>query len=165
MRGRGSVVVDDVEVAAQIAGVLDGRQLACAESCTAGLLMQRFASTDGASRWFRGGVVAYQPATKFGPLEVTPGPVVSKRAAREMAAGVAKLLDAQVAVATTGAAGPEPLEGAPPGTVARTKPMGVCPPADKAGPLYCSTAWPGDEPLSNVKCAPLTPVTVSKVGS
>ena len=117
VRGRGSVVVDDVEVAAQIAGVLDGRQLACAESCTAGLLMQRLASTDGASRWFRGGVVAYQPATKFGPLEVTPGPVVSKRAAREMAAGVAKLLDAQVAVATTGAAGPEPLEGAPPGTV------------------------------------------------
>jgi nicotinamide-nucleotide amidase len=61
--------------------------------------------------------VAYQRDVKFELLGVTPGPVVSTRAGAEMAIGVAALLHADVTVAVTGAAGPDPHDGAPPGTV------------------------------------------------
>ncbi|MCU1401209.1 MAG: hypothetical protein JWN62_4318 [Acidimicrobiales bacterium] len=44
-------------------------------------------------------------------------PVLSNAAAAQMATGVATLLDADVAVATTGVAGDEEIEGTPPGTV------------------------------------------------
>jgi nicotinamide-nucleotide amidase len=67
--------------------------------------------------WFRGGIVAYQRQVKQGVLGVAPGPVVTEGVAKEMAEGAARLLDADVVVATTGAAGPDPLDGAPPGTV------------------------------------------------
>jgi nicotinamide-nucleotide amidase len=97
--------------------VLDGRQVATAESCTGGLVAQALAASEGSSDWFRGGVVTYQRDAKFGVLDVTPGPVVTERAAREMAEGVARLFDADVAVSVTGAAGPAPHDGAEPGTV------------------------------------------------
>jgi nicotinamide-nucleotide amidase len=109
--------MDDLGLARVIQERLGHRQLACAESCTAGRVAQVLAGTEGAGQWFRGALVAYQSAVKFEALGVTPGPVVSERAAGEMAAGVARLLDADVAVATTGAAGPEPCDGARPGTV------------------------------------------------
>jgi len=96
---------------------LDGRSLACAESLTGGMLSQRIARTEGSSDWFRGGLVAYQRETKFELLDVTPGPVVTEQAAREMATGAAKLFTADATVAVTGAAGPAPHDGAPPGTV------------------------------------------------
>jgi nicotinamide-nucleotide amidase len=101
----------------RIGRLLEGRTMACAESCTAGLVAQTLAATDGSMEWFRGGVVAYQRGVKFALLGVTPGPVVTRRTAREMAIGVRDLLDVDVAVAVTGAAGPEPLDGAEPGTV------------------------------------------------
>jgi nicotinamide-nucleotide amidase len=96
---------------------LDGRSLASAESCTGGLVAQRIARAEGSSDWFRGGLVAYQRETKFDLLGVTPGPVVTEPTAREMARGVAKLLNADAAVSVTGAAGPAPHDGASPGTV------------------------------------------------
>ena len=110
-----SVVVPDDAI--ELAELLGSRQLATAESCTGGLLAQRLARAKGSSDWYKGGVVAYQRETKFAVLEVTPGPVVTERAATEMAWGVAKLLDAEVALAITGAAGPAPQDGAAPGTV------------------------------------------------
>jgi nicotinamide-nucleotide amidase len=42
---------------------------------------------------------------------------VNERAATEMAVGATKLLTVEACVAVTGAAGPDPLDGAPPGTV------------------------------------------------
>jgi nicotinamide-nucleotide amidase len=93
------------------------RVVTTAESCTGGLVAIALASASGSSDWFRGGLVAYQSETKFRLLGVSPGPVVSERAAAEMAVGAAKLLEADVTVAVTGAAGPEPLDGAPPGTI------------------------------------------------
>jgi nicotinamide-nucleotide amidase len=102
---------------ARIVAALDGRAVTCAESCTGGLLAQGFAKTEGSADWFPGGIVTYQPRAKFALLGVTPGPVVTHRAAQQMARGVAHLFDAQVAVSITGAAGPEPLDGALPGTI------------------------------------------------
>ena len=106
-----------VDEADGLGRALDGRSLACAESCTGGLVAQRIARTEGSSDWFRGGLVAYQRETKFDLLGVTPGPVVTEPTAREMARGVAKLLKADAAVSVTGAAGPDPHDGASPGTV------------------------------------------------
>jgi nicotinamide-nucleotide amidase len=93
------------------------RTVGVAESCTAGLVAQALASAEGSMNWFRGGIVAYQRQVKHKVLGVGPGPVVTEQVAKEMAEGAARLLDADVAVATTGAAGPDPLDGAPPGTV------------------------------------------------
>jgi nicotinamide-nucleotide amidase len=107
---------DDEDVEA-LARALDGRSLASAESLTGGMLSQRIARTEGSSDWYRGGLVAYQREIKFELLEVTPGPVVTERAAREMASGAAKLFQADATVSVTGAAGPAPHDGAPPGTV------------------------------------------------
>jgi nicotinamide-nucleotide amidase len=73
---------------------------------------------EGASDWFRGGVVAYQVDTKVALLGVDDDiPVVSRPMAEQMARGAAGAMHADVAVATTGAAGPTGHDGAPPGTV------------------------------------------------
>ena len=96
---------------------LRGRTLACAESFTAGLLCQTMASVEESSDWFRGGVVSYQSEVKHAVLGVGPGPVVAESAAEEMAVGVARLLGADVAIATTGVAGPPEQDGRPPGEV------------------------------------------------
>jgi nicotinamide-nucleotide amidase len=105
------------ELASRVAELLDGRTLACAESCTAGLVAQSFAAVEGSLDWFRGGVVAYQRVVKHELLGVTSERIVTPVAAREMAQGVARLFGTEVAVSTTGAAGPDPLDGAEAGTV------------------------------------------------
>jgi nicotinamide-nucleotide amidase len=94
-----------------------GASLAVAESLTGGLLANRFAAAPGASEWFRGGVVSYQKTVKFTVLGVPEGPVVTEDAALAMARGVRTLMNAGVAVAVTGAGGPDPQDGQPPGTV------------------------------------------------
>jgi nicotinamide-nucleotide amidase len=104
-------------VAAAIAEHLRGRTVACAESCTAGRISEIFASVEGATDWFRGGVVAYQVQIKRSLLDVESPSVLCEQAAAEMAVGVARLLDADVTIATTGVAGDEPEEGVEPGTV------------------------------------------------
>lgn len=49
-------------------------------------------------------------------LDVEPGPVITARAAVQMARGAADLLRADVAVGVTGAGGPGDAEGRPAGT-------------------------------------------------
>jgi len=61
--------------------------------------------------------VSYQSSVKFSLLEVPVGPVVSLDSAAAMAAGVKRLLNADVGLATTGVAGPDPQDGVDPGTV------------------------------------------------
>jgi nicotinamide-nucleotide amidase len=92
-------------------------RVAAAESVTAGLVANVFAQAPSASDWYLGGVVAYASEVKQRLLGVAPGPVVNAATAEQMARGVADLLGAQVAVATTGVGGPDPEEGQPPGTV------------------------------------------------
>ncbi len=93
------------------------RTVAVAESLTGGLLTSKLAAASEASSWLRGGLVAYSSEVKFRLLGVRPGPVVSEVAAATMADSVAKLLEADTALAVTGVAGPGEQDGQQPGTV------------------------------------------------
>ena len=94
-----------------------GMTIAVAESLTGGLVASRLVSLAGASQWFRGGVVAYDPAVKQKLLGVGDGPVVSEETAAAMARGVAQAMGTTVGLGFTGVAGPEASEGQAPGTV------------------------------------------------
>lgn len=94
-----------------------GLTLAVAESITGGYLAGRICAVDGASKVFRGGVVAYSSDVKFDLLDVPEGPVVTEAAARAMADGVRRRFGADLGLATTGVAGPTTAEGRPVGTV------------------------------------------------
>ena len=111
--------MSDDDVRQRLAGLVQQRgwRVACAESVTAGLVANSLAQAPEASDWFLGGVVAWATEVKQRLLGVEPGPVVNAETAEQMARGVAELLGAQVAVATTGVGGPEPEEGEPAGTV------------------------------------------------
>lgn len=94
-----------------------GLTLGVAESLTGGMIGSRICDVAGASDVFRGSVVAYASDVKFSVLDVPEGPVVSGEAAAAMAEGARRVLGADVAVAVTGVAGPDPQEGLAPGTV------------------------------------------------
>ncbi len=94
-----------------------GLTLGVAESLTGGLLASRIVAVPGASEWFAGGIVAYATEVKKGLLGVPEGPVVSLDAARAMAEGALTSLGSDVALSTTGVAGPASQEGHAPGTV------------------------------------------------
>jgi nicotinamide-nucleotide amidase len=115
-----------------------GLTLAVAESLTGGLVASRLVNVAGASDWFRGGVVSYAPEVKFTVLGVPEGPVVSSGAAAAMATGVRDLLGADVGLGVTGVAGPDGLEGEPPGTVYMAAVVG------DAEPVTTRVALPGD---------------------
>ena len=113
---------DDAELPdriSQLADLLMARSLtlAVAESLTGGMLTSHFAAGPNAAKWLRGGLVAYHSNVKREVLGISDGPVVSKRAALEMARGAARLLGADVALAVTGVGGPESQDGELPGTV------------------------------------------------
>jgi nicotinamide-nucleotide amidase len=88
-----------------------GLRLATAESCTGGLVAARLTEIPGSSASFVGSVVAYSDAVKRSELDV-PGELlaahgaVSPEVAAAMAEGARRRLDADVAVAVTGVAGP-----------------------------------------------------------
>ncbi|ASR03414.1 CinA family protein [Gordonia rubripertincta] len=113
-----SDVTDFSETCARLADAIveQGVHVAVAESLTGGNLASELSKAPQAGDWFRGGVIAYHEDVKFGLLEVPEGPVVSETAARAMVATTARLFDAEIVVAVTGEAGPEPDEAAP-GTV------------------------------------------------
>lgn len=99
-----------------------GLTAAVAESLTGGGLTSRFVHVPDSSRYFVGGIVAYSSEAKAELLgvskETLDGPgMVSEECAVEMARGVRGVFGADVGMATTGVAGPEPLEGHPPGEV------------------------------------------------
>ena len=94
-----------------------GLSIGIAESLTGGLMGARITSVPGASDVFRGSIVSYASDVKFSLLGVPEGPVVTAEAAKAMAEGARKTLGADVALATTGVAGPIEQEGQPVGTV------------------------------------------------
>lgn len=94
-----------------------GMTVAVAESLTSGAIASALGASPQAGDWFAGGVVAYSEHVKFDVLGVTPGPVITAECAEQMAAGVGKLLSADVVAAVTGAGGPGEQEGKPAGTV------------------------------------------------
>ena len=111
--------VDDETMESAVLDALRDRgwTLALAESLTGGLIGARLTAVPGASDVFRGGLVSYASDVKFDLLDVPMGPVVSEEAVVAMARGAARLLGADCAIAVTGVAGPDPLDGEDPGTV------------------------------------------------
>jgi nicotinamide-nucleotide amidase len=116
---------DAAEIVADLAA--RGLTLAVAESLTGGLLAATIVRVPGASSVFRGGVVSYSTALKASILGVdaellsTHGPV-HPEVARQMALGVRRVcavdgVECDIAIATTGVAGPGPQDGHPAGEV------------------------------------------------
>ena len=111
--------VDDesMEVAVAARLIARGLSFGVAESLTGGLIASRLVNVPGASKWFRGGVVAYDSQVKFDVLGVPAGPVVTEAAAAAMAEGAARVTGADVGLGITGVAGPDDQEGVAPGTL------------------------------------------------
>jgi nicotinamide-nucleotide amidase len=91
--------------------------LGLAESVTGGLVGARLTGVPGASDVLRGAVVSYATDIKQTLLDVSPGPVVSRSAAREMAAGARARLGSDIGLSLTGVAGPAEQDGQPVGTL------------------------------------------------
>jgi nicotinamide-nucleotide amidase len=108
---------DAAATARAVAARLQGRTMAAAESFTAGLLAQTLASVPSSSDWFDGSLVAYRTEQKRRLLGVAVGSPFTEGCARQMAVGAASLFGADVALATTGVAGPDDQDGVAAGTV------------------------------------------------
>ena len=85
--------------------------VATAESLTGGSVSARITRISGSSAYFLGGIVAYSNEAKASLLGVSEATLttrgaVSAECAREMAEGARRAFRADVAVATTGIAGP-----------------------------------------------------------
>jgi nicotinamide-nucleotide amidase len=133
-------------VAAGLLAALERRgwTVAVAESLTGGQVVARLVDVPGASRTVRGGVVAYATDVKRSVLGVDAALLAAEGAvhpevARQMARGVRAVVGADVGLATTGVAGPDPQDGREPGTVH----VAVVTPA---GERVISLALTGDRP-------------------
>lgn len=99
-----------------------GYTITTAESCTGGMLAARLINVPGVSEVYRTGFITYANKAKRKELGVLKETLrlygaVSRETAMEMARGAAEHADAEVALATTGIAGPDG------GT--ETKPVGL----------------------------------------
>ncbi|MGE5558353.1 MAG: competence/damage-inducible protein A [Bacillota bacterium] len=110
-----------------------GFSISAAESCTGGLFSDMLTDVPGISRFFSGGVVAYDNSVKEAVLGVRPQTLnkhgaVSCETAAEMAEGVRHLLHTDLGIGITGIAGP--------GGGTPEKPVGLA---------FISLALPGGE--------------------
>lgn len=99
-----------------------GLRIACAESCTGGMVAAALTDVSGSSDVFERGFVTYSNDAKVGMLGVQPLTLeahgaVSEEVAREMALGALQQSRADLAVAITGIAGPGGSEHKPEGRV------------------------------------------------
>jgi nicotinamide-nucleotide amidase len=99
---------------AVVGGLLRGLRatVSVAESCTGGMLGERFTSVPGSSDYFVGGVIAYADGMKIELLGVSPEILqkfgaVSQETAEVMALGARRRMNSTYALAVTGVAGPE----------------------------------------------------------
>ncbi|MCT7973287.1 competence/damage-inducible protein A [Laspinema olomoucense] len=110
-----------------------GETLAVAESCTGGSIGSLLTAISGSSRYFLGGVIAYDNAVKIGLLDVNSEDLaregaVSDIVAQQMALGVRSKLGTTWGLSVTGIAGP--------GGGSQTKPVGL---------VYIGLAGPSSE--------------------
>jgi nicotinamide-nucleotide amidase len=88
-----------------------GLRIAVAESCTGGVIADRLTNVPGSSDYTKGGVIAYHDDAKVQLLRVPAdliqrhGPV-SREVAEAMAAGVQRVMQVEIGLATTGVLGP-----------------------------------------------------------
>jgi nicotinamide-nucleotide amidase len=114
---------DELEIV--IGKILMDKQLklATAESCTGGYVAHKITTVAGSSRYYQGTVIPYHNAYKEQILGVSSATLnrdgaVSEACVIEMAEGVAALYGTQVAIATSGIAGPDGgTETKPVGTI------------------------------------------------
>ncbi len=111
------------ELCREVLRALSGRTLVTAESCTGGGIGAALTAVAGSSEVYKGGVICYTNWVKENVLGVEPEILndlgaVSEPVAKQMAAGVRRLLKADIAVSVTGLAGPGgDAYGNPEGTV------------------------------------------------
>ena len=91
--------------------ILRTRTIACAESCTGGLLAHLITNVPGSSVYFKGGVIAYANEAKTKLLGVPPLAMkrfgaISVTVAQAMARGVRRKFKTNLGIAITGIAGP-----------------------------------------------------------
>jgi nicotinamide-nucleotide amidase len=115
--------LDNEARAISLVGLLREHNLsvATAESLTGGLVSAVIVDVRGASDVLRGAVVAYANDVKRDVLGVdaqllAERGAVNGTAAAQMAEGIRRLMNADVGIATTGVAGPDPADGVQPGT-------------------------------------------------
>ncbi len=107
--------------------------LCTAESCTGGYLANQIISTPGSSKYFKGSIIAYSNEIKQNILQVPAELIkqhgaVSRQVVECMARNALNILNADIAIATSGIAGPDgATESKPVGTtwiaIARKKYM------------------------------------------
>lgn len=88
-----------------------GLTIACAESCTGGLLTSRLTDIAGSSAYVMGSVVSYTNRIKETLVGVQHETLlahgaVSEETAREMAEGIRRAIETDIGVGITGIAGP-----------------------------------------------------------
>jgi nicotinamide-nucleotide amidase len=105
---------DLIELATRVGQALKSRglMLTTAESCTGGGVAQAITEIAGSSAWFDCGFVTYSNASKMALLDVPASVLqahgaVSVETAAAMSQGALRNSDAQVALSTTGIAGPD----------------------------------------------------------
>ncbi|MET3576783.1 competence/damage-inducible protein A [Bhargavaea ullalensis] len=115
---------DDETLVSKAASLLIENRLtiSAAESLTAGLFMAELAEQPGISAALAGGVVTYTAEAKTAQLGIPAEflkehGVVSEETAAAMASSVLAKFSTDVGVGLTGAAGPDPHDGEPGGTV------------------------------------------------
>ena len=111
--GNAVVATEDIPIEQLLGNLLmaGGKTVSTAESCTGGNIAHVFTSLPGSSAFFKGSVVAYANEVKENVLQVNPADIevfgaVSRQVVEQMAVGVRKLLKTDVAIATSGIAGP-----------------------------------------------------------
>ena len=114
--------------------------IACAESCTGGLLTSRLTDIAGSSAYVMGSVVSYTNRIKEALVGVRHETLaahgaVSEETAREMAEGIRKAIKTDIGVGITGIAGPGPHRS--------PRPSSAYPAAKPHGRPVPGGAWPG----------------------
>ena len=89
----------------------NGLILGTAESCTGGMIANKIISVSGSSEYFNGSIVAYANKIKMGLLGVSPYALkshgaVSEETVTQMVKGALEALKCDVAIASSGIAGP-----------------------------------------------------------
>jgi nicotinamide-nucleotide amidase len=104
---------DEKDLEDVIGSLLTERKLTLtvAESCTGGMIANRITNVSGSSNYFNRGFVTYSNASKVELLGVSPDMInqdgaVSREVAQSMAAGARERAGVDIALSTTGIAGP-----------------------------------------------------------